>query len=121
MSLADPLARQWCGKIVLQAYFGSVHFIWPVYSTSSFIVNKFDCVPEHEHENAKINKPHPRTKESMNLLKAKLKCKGCIGYCIPSRGGVVIILHLVLKMPTAQHYYKQELHQTMARMPSLVV
>ena len=58
-----------------------------------------------------------RTKESMkNLLKAKLECKGCIGYCIPSRGGVVIIFHVVLKMPTAQHYYKQELHQTIARM-----
>ena len=54
-----------------------------------------------------------------NLLKAELECKGCIGYCIPSRGGVIIILHLVLKMPTAQHHYsytKQELHQTRARM-----
>ena len=62
------------------------------------------------------NKPYPRTKESMkNLLKAKLECKGCIGNCIPNRGGV-IILHLVLKMPTAQHYYKQELHQIRARM-----
>ena len=69
-----------------------MQFIWPVYSTSSFIVNKFDCVPEHEHGNAKT---YPRTKESMkNLLKAKLECKGCIGYCIPSRGGVIIILHL---------------------------
>ena len=36
------------------------------------------------------NKPYPRTKESMkNLLKAKLECKGCIGNCIPSRGGAL--------------------------------
>ena len=83
--------------------FASMHtlvVIWPVYSTSSLIVNKFDCVPEHEHGNAKINKPYPRTKESMkNLLKAELECKGCIGYCISSRGGVIILFHLVLKTP----------------------
>ena len=47
-----------------------------------------------------------------SLLKAELKHKDAFAAVFSSRGGIIINLHLVLKMLTAQHYYsyiKQEL------------
>ena len=43
---------------------GSVHFIWPVYSTSSFIVNKLDCVPGNTKIKLLISKDKGEYQES---------------------------------------------------------
>ena len=89
------MARQWHGKMVLQAHFGNVRFIWldmtktqtgPNIQTGSGQETSEHEVLTRPHGNA-ISKDKGKYKE---FSQSKLECKRCIGYCISSRGGVLI-------------------------------
>ena len=81
----------------MQAYFGSVHFIWPVYSTSSFIVN---CVPGNAKIKLTISREYQEFSQSQTGVQR-------MHWLLHSKQGWCSNYFA---------YYKQELHKTRARM-----